>query len=98
MASPDFISAELVSGQREPIVSVVVTPAGREKLNELAVANARATSLEDYVGLFRYLDGVRSEQLLMVFDALIEDEVWLNHLTQSEAISIVEAINQHSAP
>lgn len=98
LTSSDFISAKLVEGQPEPTISVLVTPGGLGKLNQIASLNARAASLDDYVGLLRYLDGVRSDHLLMVFDALNEHEVWLNRFTDTEATAIVEAINRRPAP
>jgi hypothetical protein len=93
----DFVSAKRVEGEPESTVSVLVTLAGMEKLNQIAALNARAGSLEDYVGLLRYLDGVRADHLLMVFDPLTDDEVWLNRLTDTEADAIVEAINRRTA-
>jgi hypothetical protein len=87
-----------VDGEQEAIVSVTLTPSARKKLNQVAAENASAESLADYVGLLRYLDGVRSLHVMMVVDHLGRDEVCLHGLTMPEATRIVQAIEQAALP
>ena len=98
LTSTDFISAKLISKRTESSVSVILAPQTREKLNQIASINAKAKSLEDYVGLLRYLYGVRIDLLMIVSEPLTKNEIWINHLTESEAVAIVKAINQSTLP
>jgi hypothetical protein len=97
LTSADFLSAELLSHEGQSVVSLKLSPGGREKINHLASLNENAASLEDYVGLLRCDGGTLTNRLTIVLNPIPGYEIWLNHLPRNEAIDVVKSIGDANA-
>jgi hypothetical protein len=98
LGSADFVSAQLIEHEGEPIVSLKLTPNAQEKINHLASVNAQAQELEDYVHLVRCHNGKLADALTFVNNPIPGYEMWIGHMPKSEAASLVAAIGREIAP